>query len=86
MKDEDLLRCPLLQSLDALHRAELLWMLNDSNLRENLEKCLAEHARAAAKPTRLPTSDLDRPQMRNFEREVHSWDPDLPMWRRSAKE
>jgi hypothetical protein len=38
MKDDDLLKCPLLQGLDAMHRAELLGLLNDSNLREKLEK------------------------------------------------
>ena len=82
MKQEDLLKCPLLQGLDAMHRAELLGLINDSNLREKLESCLTqhasetpgvEHACAPAKPA-------------DFEKEVHIWDPKTPLWRRSAKE
>ena len=38
MRDEDLLKCPLLHRLDPKHRTELLDLLNDSNLREDLEK------------------------------------------------
>jgi hypothetical protein len=26
------------------------------------------------------------PKLRNFEKEVHSWNPALPMWQRSPKE
>jgi hypothetical protein len=47
MNDQDLLRCPLLQGLDRMHRAELIGLLNDSGVREKLEKCLAEHISAA---------------------------------------
>ena len=82
MKQEDLLKCPLLKGLDAMHRAELLGLINDSNLREKLEICLTqhatdtpgvEHACVAGKPV-------------EFEKEVHNWDPKTPLWRRSAKE
>ncbi len=56
MKDQDLLRCPLLQGLDPMHRAELMGLLNDSGVREKLEKCLAEHTNAAdsSKSWRVP--------------------------------
>ncbi len=47
MNDQDLLRCPLLQGLDRMHRAELIGLLNDSGVREKLEKCLAEHTSPA---------------------------------------
>jgi hypothetical protein len=43
MKDEDLLKCPLLQGLDPMHRAQLIGLLNDSHVRESLEQCLADH-------------------------------------------
>ena len=43
MRDEDLLKCPLLQGLDPMNRAELMGLLNDSGVREKLERCLAEH-------------------------------------------
>lgn len=82
MKDEDLFKCPLLQGLDAMHRAELLGLLNDSNLRERLEDCLgrikaAEPAQSTSqKPSENPS----------FDRKVHEWNPKLPIWNRSSKE
>jgi len=71
MKDEDLFKCPLLQGLDAMHRAELIGLLNDSSLRERLEECLV-HLKAAE-----PAS---------FQQKVHEWNPKLPLWNRSSKE
>ena len=78
MKDEDLLKCPLLQALDAMHRAELLGLLNNSNLREKLESCLSQHA---GKPSAACASEE-----RNFERDVHSWNPQKLVFSRSPKE
>jgi len=82
MKQEDLLKCPLLQGLDAMHRAELLGLLNDSNLRERLENCLTQHATDA--PGVAVACAESKPT--DFEKEVHTWDPKTPLWRRSAKE
>jgi hypothetical protein len=78
MKDEDLLKCPLLQGLDAMHRAELLGLLNDSNLREKLEGCLSQHA---GKP-----NDTCATEERNFQKDVHSWNPQKLVFSRSPKE
>ena len=78
MKDEELLKkCPLLQGLDAMHRAELLGFLNDSSLRAKVEACVEQHPQAPAGCTDAPG---------NFDKEVHSWNPQNPVWRRSAKE
>jgi len=81
MKDEDLLKCPLLQGLDAMHRAELLGYLNDSNLREKLEKCLGQHL-AESTPTVCETEA----KRGDFEKEVHSWNPQHLVFSRSPKE
>jgi len=78
MKDEDLLKCPLLQGLDAMHRAELLGLLNDSNLREKLETCLSQQA---GKSNAACTSEE-----RNFEKDVRSWNPQKLVFSRSPKE
>lgn len=86
MRDEDLLQCPLLQGLDAMHRAELIGLLNDSNLRENLEKCLAEHTKAAGATQQPAAVCAGEPQPRNFEKEVHSWNPRNLIFSRSPKE
>jgi len=86
MRDEDLLQCPLLRGLDAMHRAELIGILNSCNLREKLENCLTERehiadaAKVAANAGAVPPEPLD------FEKEVHSWNTTVPLWRRSSKE
>ncbi len=86
MRDEELLSCPLLRGLDAIRRAELLGLLNKSNLREELEKCLASRAQTVGAAQKPGPSQAETVPPRDFEREVHSWNTDLPMWRRSPKE
>jgi hypothetical protein len=85
MKDEDLLKCPLLQGLDPMNRAELMGLLNDSGVREKLEKCLAEHAKAesSAQPAAACASERKPGE---FTKEVHSWNPQHSTWNRSPKE
>jgi len=86
MRDEDLLKCPLLQGLDVMHRAELIGILNGCNLREKLERCLTEveHTTDAAK---VPvTIGAKQPEPLDFEKEVHNWNTAVPLWRRSSKE
>ncbi|MGA2355496.1 MAG: hypothetical protein ABSG02_13455 [Terriglobales bacterium] len=41
-----------------------------------------------AKSAPIPQSkeNADAGDARNFEKEVHTWNPTLPMWRRSNKE
>ena len=85
MKDEDLLQCPLLRGLDAMHRSELIGLLNSSNLREKVEECLAERLHSVDVPEK-PSSGEAPAKPRNWEKEVHGWNPELHMWRRSHKE
>ncbi len=81
MKNEDLFRCPLLRGLDAMHRAELLGLINDSNLREGLEHCLAQLKAAEAS-----SEPATKPEAASFDQKVHEWNPKLPIWTRSPKE
>jgi hypothetical protein len=85
MNDQDLLRCPLLQGLDPMHRAQLIGLLNDSVIREKLEQCLAEHAKASDS-TAQPVSACTQRQPGEFEKGVHSWNPQHSTWNRSPKE
>jgi len=84
MKQEDLLKCPLLQGLDAMHRAELLGLINasDSSLKEKLEQCLAQHAAAEPEGEKVAAGWKSA----DFQKDVHTWDPKTPLWRRSSKE
>lgn len=83
MKDEDLLKCPLLQGLDAMHRAELLGLLKDSNLQEKLEQCLTERLKAHGEEV---CACSEAKPLGTFEESAHNWSPGAPLWRRSAKE
>lgn len=84
MTDEDLLKCPLLQGLDAMHRAELLgWLNTSSNLRSKMEECLAEHQ---VKDWTDPEPASVETKPRDFEEEVHSWNPQQLVFSRSPKE
>ncbi len=82
MKEEDLLKCPLLQGLDAMHRAELLGFLNDSNLRDKLETCLSQQSKEEVTPAACAAET----KRGDFEKEVHSWNPQRPVFSRSPKE
>jgi hypothetical protein len=85
MNDQDLLRCPLLQGLDRMHRAELIGLLNDSGVREKLEQCLAEHTKVADS-SKEPAAACVQRAPGEFEKEVHSWNPQRSAWNRSPKE
>jgi hypothetical protein len=86
MKDQDLLKCPLLQGLDPMHRAELMGLLNDSSVREKLEKCLAEHGSKVDSSTEPAGVCAQGGQPGAFEKEVHNWNPQRSLWNRSPKE
>lgn len=85
MRQEDLLQCPLLHGLDAMHRAQLLDLLKDSNLGESVERCVAGVPRPASDQEKTP-ADTDQPQPHDFQKKVHNWNPEFPSWRRSNKE
>jgi len=82
MKEQDLLKCPLLQGLDAMHRAELLGLLNDSSLRDKLETCLSQHSGEAATPAACEAES----KRGDFQKEVHNWNPQRLVFSRSPKE
>lgn len=82
MKQEDLLKCPLLQGLDPMHRAELLGLINDSSLKEKLEQCLAQHVAAESEGEKAGSGWKPT----DFQKDVHTWDTTTPLWRRSSKE
>lgn len=84
MTNEDLLKCPLLQGLDAMHRAQLLGLINDSGLKEKLEKCLAEQ-RVKTWTNPEPAS-TEPAAARDFNKDVHSWNPKQMVFSRSPKE
>jgi hypothetical protein len=81
MRNEDLLKCPLLESLDDAHRTELLALINNSRVKEKLEQCIAMHSSDA--PVKAVCAGSERSE---FDSDVRSWKPDQALWKRSPKE
>jgi hypothetical protein len=67
-----------------MHRAELIGLLNQSNLREKLEKCLADQS--ATTGTESEAACAGEAGAREFEKEVHSWNSQNLIFSRSPKE
>lgn len=75
----DKVKCPLCEGRGEVLRSEIVERLTNQELRKRLDARIAEI---------LEASELAGvgPKVRNFEKEVHEWNPTLPMWRRSPKE
>jgi hypothetical protein len=58
-----------------MHRAELIGLLNDSGVREKLERCLAEHISITESSGQPATACVHEKQPGDFDKQVHSWNP-----------
>jgi hypothetical protein len=79
MAEDSKVKCPLCEGRGEVLRSEMVERLTNSELRKRLDARIAEI---------LEASELAGvgPKVRNFEKEVHTWNPTLPMWQRSPKE
>ena len=71
-------KCPFCEGRGELTRPELAERLTNKELRRRLDARIAEILEDNVATV--------GPKVRDFEKEVHSWNPTLPMWRRSPKE
>jgi hypothetical protein len=73
------LKCPLCEGRGEVLHSEMVERFTNPELRKRLDARIAEI---------LEASELAGvgPKVRNFEKEVHTWNPTLPMWQRSPKE
>ena len=72
-------RCPLCERQGEVLRSEVVERLANPGLRKRLDARIKEILEAGQMPE-------VGPKARNFEKEVHTWNPTLPMWQRSPKE
>lgn len=72
-------RCPLCEGQGRVPHSDLAHALADKETRDKIENYVAELVIAQPKTVGANGS-------RDFEKEVHSWNPELPIWRRSPKE
>lgn len=78
----DPVHCPVCGGLSKISRSELIRVLSDKELTHKLELYVAELSRASASPEPVSVGANSA----SFEKQVHSWNPENPMWRRSNKE
>ena len=81
--NQDLVKCPLCEGHGHVDRAVLTQRLNDGTL--NSERDDSKLGGVCKAEAALDTSTVGG-AARDFQKEVHSWNPRLPMWRRSPKE
>jgi hypothetical protein len=76
---EDKVKCPLCEGQGALLKSEIVERFTNQELRRQLDARIAEI---------LEDSNMAAvaPKARDFQKEVHTWNPTLPIWRRSPKE
>ena len=80
MASNDLVQCPLCSGHGRMEREELVEILTDPNLDQKIAQQVIEL-------TRTPAAELvEAGRPGGFEKDVHSWNPSQPMWRRSPKE
>jgi hypothetical protein len=80
---DDVVKCPFCQGQGELRRAEMIRRLSSTNFPKILGIYLAQLIHPGARggePVGEGAKDRD------FYKEVHSWNPKLPIWRRSSKE
>jgi hypothetical protein len=83
MVNDDLVKCPLCAGFTHISKPELLEALRDPKIRQQVENYVANllQSRSAELTAVAPQSPS-----RGFNKEVHHWNPNVPVWRRSPKE
>ncbi|MFI5113565.1 MAG: hypothetical protein ACHP7J_00370 [Terriglobales bacterium] len=79
VKQTEKVKCPLCEGRGEVTQSEVVERFTNPELRKRLDARIAEI---------LEASELAGvgTKVRNFEKEVHTWNPTLPIWRRSPKE
>jgi hypothetical protein len=83
MINDDVVKCPLCCGFTHIEKPELLAALKEPRIREQIEKYITELLKSAV--DELSTVGATQ-KGRDFQKDVHNWNPCVPMWRRSQKE
>lgn len=84
MVHDDLVKCPLCGGFTHVEQPELLVALNDPKIRQQVESYVAELLRSPV--GELAAVTAGQPQSGDFDKDVHKWNPNVQVWRRSPKE
>ena len=83
MINDDVVKCPLCGGFTHIEKADLRDALSNARLREQVERYISELLKS---PVEELSSVGATQAGRDFQKDVHSWNPCVPMWRRSPKE
>jgi hypothetical protein len=84
MINDDLVKCPLCGGFTHIQQPELVAALNNADVRGKIERLVAELLQSSTED--LVGVGVGKPQVRDFQKEIHKWNSSLPMWQRSPKE
>jgi hypothetical protein len=82
MVNDDVVKCPLCGGFTHIEQTELREALRNPRLREQVELYIAQLLKSTAEDLTAVSAQAGR----SFQKDVHSWNPCVPMWKRSAKE
>jgi len=83
MINDDVVKCPLCGGFTHVDKPDLLAALKNPALRQQIEKYIEQLLKSPAEEL----SSVGASQAgRDFQKDVHNWNPCVPMWRRSPKE
>ncbi len=80
----DRLQCPLCAGLGEVRSPRLVEFFSDPQLQNKIQAYLTDASAAAEDTAELVAVGESKP--RDFQKDLHTWNPTLPMWRRSPKE
>jgi len=84
MADENVVKCPVCGGFTHVENPQLLKALTEPRIREQVENYIASLLKTPLEEFAGVASG--KPEAHDFQKEVHSWNPCVPMWRRSPKE
>jgi hypothetical protein len=84
MLNDELVKCPVCGVFTRINKPELLAALHDPKIRQQIENYVAQLL--SSPTTELAGVAASPAEARNFDKDVHNWNPTVPMWQRSPKE
>jgi hypothetical protein len=84
MINDDLVKCPLCGGFTHIDKPEVLTALRDPKIRQQVEGYVVGLLRSSS--GELAAVTVGQPNGRDFYKDVHNWNPNVPVWRRSPKE
>jgi hypothetical protein len=84
MVNDDVVKCPLCGGFTHIEKTDLREALKNPRLREQVELYIAELLKSPVED--LTTVGATQAAGHDFQKDVHSWNPCVPMWKRSPKE